>query len=152
MELVMLDVFALIELPSTVSEPPLSTKIPPPAANRPNGGTAEAELPVTVELCSDSEAFASTAMPPPSDWTPAAWLSLTVESTRVIAPQSSMPAAPPKDAGQGTFPGQVALTLATEVDGTARLPVMMLRRIVTVVPLNVAIPPPSAVAVVYPGP
>src|ERR1700735_3649027 len=100
--------------------------MPPPAAKRPVGGAAEAEFPVTLASASDSEAPDSTAIPPPSDWFAAAWLSLTVVPISVIAPQSSIPAASPNDAGQGTSPGQPALTLGTERAGTARLPVIVL--------------------------
>jgi hypothetical protein len=40
--------------------------------------------------------------------------------------QSSIPAASPNDARQGTLPGHVATALGTEPSGTARLAVMTL--------------------------
>src|SRR3954447_25346064 len=129
-----------------------STKIPPPEAKRPLGATAAAVLPVTVELRSVSEEPDSATMPPPFDWTAAAWLSLTVVFSSVIVPQLSIPAASPNEAGHGTFPGQRAFTLGTDSAGVATFPVTALFAIVTFVPWNASIPPPSAVADGYPGP
>ena len=134
-------------LSSIVSVPLWSTRMPPAWTKRPNGPTAAAELPVTREwIRVRLVPPRSLTMPPPSDCTADAWLSLTVVSISVIVPQLSMPAASPKDAGHGAGPGQTALTLFVDSAGDARLPVMTLRAIVTVVPWNASMPPPSAVA------
>src|ERR1700710_674658 len=126
--------------------------MPPPETNRPIGETPVAEFPSTADALIRSEPPDSTAMPPPFDWAAPAWLSLTTVRTSVMVPQSSMPAASPNEALQGTSPGQTAFTLGTDVFGAARLPVTALWTMVTVVPGNASIPPPSAVAVGYPGP
>jgi len=44
------EVLASMAVPSAVSEPPLSTKMPPPPGPRPSGEGAVAELPVTTGL------------------------------------------------------------------------------------------------------
>ena len=145
-ELVRFAALPSILLLSTVSVAPLSTKMPPPETKRPNGATAAAELPVTLEFRSVRLAFASLAIPPPFDCTADVWLALTVVPISVIVPQLSMPAASPNDAGHGAGLGHVALTLSVDSLGAERFPVMTLRMIVTVVPGNASMPPPSAVA------
>src|SRR3954468_10834679 len=150
-ELAMLTRFPFTVLSSMWSDTPLEMKIPPPETKRPQGGAAEAEFPSPCERRSVNVAPCSARIPPPFDCTAEAWLSLTVESTSVIVPQTSIPAASPNDAGHGPV-GQMALTLGTVIVGAAVLPVTTVPRKVTSVPGNVSMPPPSAVASAYPGP
>ncbi len=134
-----------IELWSAVSEAPPFTKMPPPDTKRPLAPVVATELPSTREFCSESDAPEWTAMPPPFDCAGAdAWLSLTVEPISVIDPHRSMPPPSPNAATQGP-PAHVAFTLCVVCAGDARLPVTTVSTSVTVVPVNVSMPPPVAV-------
>lgn len=141
-----------------VAEPTSST--PPPNALSASvlpgdsgyGATSEcdrfSELPSIAVPSTTREPLSSTTMPPPHASIPLARLLVTWLSITVIVPQSSIPPPAPSEVWHIVFAAQVATTLVTVCDGTALLSVTTLFSIVTSVPGNVSIPPPSAVAVV----
>src|SRR2546422_11129313 len=98
--------------------------MPPPAASRPFGAVAAAELPLTTPVRSVRLLPSSLRIPPPSAWAvtgPVAALPVTRVRIRVSVPQLSIP--PPPACANGHGPaGHFAVTLGTAVGGSGRFP------------------------------